>query len=174
MIPMAVIAGGNTRRDIRPSQGHRLAVIRVAIVGEPVLVASAATLVADGFEIVPFGIYDFVRGVAVGADRPSRIAFGKQLPVDALIVSFLHAEMAFAAGFRNVGMVDRRIAIYCAFDVMDTMAIVARRSDDQTHFQKGLTVDAVHVLSRGLGMNDLIFLRQAGIAVTFGAREWQI
>ena len=49
--------------------------------GQAILVAFAATLVADGFEVVAFGILDLVGGMAVGADRPPRVAFGQKLAV---------------------------------------------------------------------------------------------
>ena len=124
MVAMTVVAGGDARRDIGPAQGHGLAVIRVAIVSQPVLVALATAFIADGLEIIPFRIHDIVRGVTICADRPTRIALRQQLSVDALIVSVFHAEMAFAAGLGDVGVIDRRITIHGAFDVVNAMAIV--------------------------------------------------
>jgi hypothetical protein len=43
-----------------------------------------------------------------------------------------------------------RIAVHAAFDVVDAMAVVAGRRDDQAHFQKRGAVDAVHVLVRSV------------------------
>ena len=115
-----------------------------------------------------------MRRVAIRADRPARIAFGQQLAVNALVVSLLDTEMAFAAGPGDVGVVDGRIAVHGAFDVMHAVAIVARRRDNQTHFEQRLPVNAVHVLRRRFGMIDLVFLRQARIAVALGAGERQV
>ncbi len=97
------------------------------------------------------GIFNFVRGVAIGANRPALVAFGQQLAVNALIVRLLDAQVAFAAGLGDVGVVDRRIAVHVAFDVMHAVAIVARRRHNQSHFQQGVSVDAVHVFGRRLG-----------------------
>ena len=48
---------------------HGLAVIRFAVVLEPVLVAFAAALVARRLEVRGGGFLDVVRAVAIGADR---------------------------------------------------------------------------------------------------------
>ena len=90
--------------------------------------------------------------VAIGADRPARVALGQQLPVDALVVGFLDADMTFAARLGDVGVVDGRIAIHAALDVVHAVAIVARRRDDEAHFQQRLAVDAFHVLRGRFGM----------------------
>ena len=74
---------------------------------QAILVAFAATLVADGFEVVAFGILDLVGGMAVGADRPPRVAFGQKLAVDTLLVGLLNAQVALPAGLGDVGVVDR-------------------------------------------------------------------
>ena len=130
--------------------------------------------VADGLEIVALGIDDVVRAVAIGADRSARVALGQQLAVDALVVGLLDADVAFAAGLGDVGVVDGRIAVHGAFDVVHAVAIVAGRRDDQAHLQQRPAVDAVHVLRRGLGIFHLVFLRQVGVAVTFGAGLRQV
>ena len=125
MVTVAVITGGDFGRGIRLAQRHRLAVVGVAVMLQPVCVAFAAALVAEGLEIIVRRIDDFVRGVAVGADRPARVALGQQLAVDAFVVSFLDAQMAFAAGLRDVRMIDGRIAVHRALDIVDAVAIVA-------------------------------------------------
>src|SRR5208283_5437498 len=106
---MAVVTGGDGGRGIGFAEGHGLAVIGVAIMFQPVGVASATTGVADGLEIVTLGILDVMRRMAIRADGSARIAFGQQLPVNALVVGFLDADVAFAAGFGDVGVVDGRI-----------------------------------------------------------------
>ena len=174
VIAVAVVTGGDFRRDVWFAERHSFAVIGFAIMRQPIGVAFAATLVADGFEIISFRIGNFVRGVAIGANGPARISFGQQLSVNARVINFFNAEMALAAGRGDVGMINRRIAVHGAFDVVNAVAIVARRRDNQTHFQQRLPVNAVHVLQRRIGMRDLIFFRQSGIAVTFGAGERQI
>src|SRR5208282_3753632 len=100
----------------------------------------AAAFVADGFEIIALRIYDFMRGVTVRADRSARVAFGQQLTVNALVVSRFDAEMTFAASPGDVGVVDGRIAVHRAFDVVHTVAIVARRRHNQTHFEQRAAV----------------------------------
>ena len=174
MVTMTVITGGHRRCRVRFAQRHGLAVISVAVARQAVFVAFAAALVADGFEIISLRIDDFMRGVAVRADRPARIAFGQQLPVNALVVGLLDAVMAFAAGLGDVGVVDGRIAVHGALDVMDAVTVVARGRDNQPHLQQRLPVDAVQILRRGLRVLDLIFLHQPRIAVTFGAGLGQV
>ena len=98
--------------------------------GQTVLVAFAATLVADGFEVVIVGVLDLVGGVAVGADRSARVALGHKLAVDALLVGLLDAEVAFAAGFGDVGAVDGGIGINAGFDVVDAVAVIAGGRND--------------------------------------------
>ena len=136
---------------------------------EPVLVAFAAALVAGHFEMAVLGRLDFVRGVAIGADRAALVALGEQLAVDALVVGLLDADVAFAAGLGDVGVVDRRIAIHAALDVVHAVAVVAGRRDDEAHLQQRAAVDAVHVLRRRLRELHLVFLGEPGIAVALGA-----
>jgi len=92
--------------------------------------------------------------------------------VNAFVVSFLDADVALAAGAGDVSMVDGRIAVHRALDVMHAMAVVAGRRHNQTHLQQRVAVDAVHVLVRRLGKFNLVFLREIRVAVTFGARRW--
>ena len=134
----------------------------------------AAPLVADGFEIVAVRVHDLMRGVAIRADRPALVAFGQQLSVDALVVSLLDAQMTFAAGLGDIGVVDGRITIHVALDVMHAVAIVARGRHNQAHLDQRLPVDAVHVLRGRLGILHFVFLRQPWIAVAFGAGVRQV
>jgi hypothetical protein len=81
--------------------------IRLAIVFQAVFMAFAATLVAEGLELVALGIGDFMGAMAINADRSARVAPGQQLAVNAPAIGFLDTDVAFAAGFGHVGMVDR-------------------------------------------------------------------
>jgi len=171
---VAVITRSDGGCRIRFAQRHSFAVIRFAVMFQTVCVTFAATFVAGGFEIIARRIYDLMRAVAINAHRPAFVAHGEQLAVDALIVSFLDANVTFAAGLGDVGVVDRRIAIHAALDAVCTMTIVARWRDNQTHLQQRSSVNAVHVLIRRLGKFDLIFFRELRVAVTLRARRRQI
>ncbi len=103
---VAIVTGGHIRGHIGPAQSHGFAVIGVAIVGQPVLVAFAAALVTHHFEVAVPGGFDLVGGVAIRANGASFVAFGEELAVDALIVGLLNLDMAFAAGSGEVGFVD--------------------------------------------------------------------
>ena len=174
VLAVAIVTGGDAGRGVGFAQGHGLAVIGFAIMFQPVGVAFAATGVAEGLEIVVLGILDVMRRMAIRANRSARIAFGQQLPVNALVVGFLDAHMTFAAGFGDVGVVDGRIAVHGAFDAMRAVAIVAGRRHDESHLHQRPAVDAVEVLRRRLRMFHLIFLRQLGVVMTFGAGLRQI
>ncbi len=115
-----------------------------------------------------------MRAVAVNAHRPARVALGEQLAVNALVVGLLDADVALAAGLGDVGVVDRRIAVHAALDFVRAVTVVARGRDDQAHFQQRGAVDAVHVLVRGLGKFDLVFLGEIGVAVALRAGRRQI
>ena len=136
--------------------------------------ALAAALVAQRFEIFARRIDNLVRAVAVNAHRPARIALREQLAMDALVVSFLDADMALATGLGDIGVVDRRIAVHAALDLVRAVTVIAGRRDNQTHLQQRSAVDAVHVLIRGLGKFDLIFLREIRVAVALRAGRRQI
>ena len=77
MIAVAVIAGSDFRGDVGLAQGHGLAMISLAIMFEAVFVAFAAARVADGFKVFVFRIHDVMGGMAIGANRGARIAFGE-------------------------------------------------------------------------------------------------
>ena len=120
------------------------------------------------------GGLDFVGGVAIGADRSTLVALGEELAVDALVVGLFDADVAFAAGLGDIGVVDRRFAVHGPFDVVDAVAVIAGGGDDEAHLEQGAPVDAVHVLRRRLGILHLVFLRQPGVAVAFGAGPGQV
>ena len=86
VVSVAVVAGGDVGGHVRPPEGHRLAVVGLPVMGEPVLVAAAAALVAEGLKVRAGGLFDLVGRVAVRADRAARVVLGQQLPVDALVV----------------------------------------------------------------------------------------
>ena len=150
VVAVAVVAGGDFGGDVGLAQRHGLAVVGFAVMLQPVLVALAAALVAGHLEVAVLRGLDLVGGVAVGADRAALVAFGQQLAVDALVVGLLDADVAFAAGLGDVGMVDGRLAVHAALDVVDAVAVVAGGGDDQAHLEQGAAVDAVHVLRRRL------------------------
>src|SRR5258708_1643189 len=110
-MPMAVVTGGHFRSNIWPAQRHRLSVVGVPVMFQPVLVAFTATRITRHFEVPVLRRLDFMRGVAIRADGAPLVPFGQQLPMHALIVSLLNPHMALAAGLGYVGRVDRRIAI---------------------------------------------------------------
>src|SRR5262249_14837149 len=74
----------------------------------------------------------------------------------------------------DVCLVDRRVAVHSALNVMDSVAVVARRSDDETHFQQRAAMDAVHVLRGRLRIFHLILLGQAGITMAARAGAGEI
>jgi len=171
---VAIIAGGDFRRRIGPAESHGLAMVGFAIMVEAVLMALAATLVADRLEIIASGVDDFVRAMAIDTDGSALIALRQELAVDAFVIGFLNAHMAFAAGFCDIRVVDGRIAIHAAFDFVGAVTIIAGRRDDQAHFQQGAAMDAIHVLRGGLGKFDLIFLGEFLVAMTLGAGLGQV
>ena len=171
---VAVITRSDGGCRIWFAQRHSFAVIRFAVMFQTVCVTFAATFVAGGFEIITRRIYDLMRAVTVNTDRPAFVAHGEQLAVNALVVSFLNAHVAFAARLGYIGVIDGRITIHAALDAVRAVTIVARWRDYQTHLQQRVAVDAVHVLVRRLGNFDLIFFREIRVAVTLRARRWQI
>ena len=174
MVTVAVITGRHFRRHIRLAQRHRLPVIRLPVMFQPVLMALAAALVAKLFEMAAVRRLDLMRTVAVRADRPPAVALHQQLPVHALIIDALHLHMALPAGLGHVDMVNGRIPVHIAFDRMRTMAVVARRRHDQPHLQQRPPVDAVHVLRGRLRKFNLVFLGKIRVAVAFRARGRQV
>src|ERR1017187_1671515 len=104
---VAVVAGGDIGGGVRLAEGHGCAVVSVAIMLEPILVALAANLVAGHLEVAVLGGFDSVGGVAIRADRSTLVAFGKELAVDAFVVGLFDADVAFAAGLGDVDVVDR-------------------------------------------------------------------
>src|ERR1035437_257480 len=171
---MAVVAGGHIGGDVWFAQGHGFAVIGVAIMLQPVLVAFPAGLVAGHLEVAVLGSLDRVGAMAIGADRSTLVALGQELAMDALEVGLFDADVAFAAGAGDIGVVDRRFAVHGPFDVVDTMTVIAGGSDDEAHLEQGAPVDAVHILRRRLRILHLVFLRQPGVAVALGASPGQV
>jgi hypothetical protein len=171
---MAVVTRRHVRRDVGFAQRHGLAVIRVAIVLQAILVALAAALIAFHFEVAVLRRLNFVRRMAVGAHGAAFVALGQELAMHALVINLLDAHMTFAAGVRHVGMIDRGRPIDAAFDVMDAVAITARRRDDQSLLQQRHAMNAVLVMRRGLAVFHAILFRQALVAVTTRAGLRQI
>src|ERR1041385_2396135 len=103
---VAIVTGGYVRGDGRFPERHRFAVIRFAVVCEAILVTFAATRVAGHFEVAVLRRLYFMRRVTIGAHGAALVALREQLPVNALIVSLLDADMALAAGLCDVHFVD--------------------------------------------------------------------
>jgi len=135
MMSMAVIASCYVGGSVRFAQGHSLAMVGVSVMGQAVFMAAATTLVAGHFEVTISRRLDLVGGMAIGADRTALVPFCEQLAVDALIIDLLDLDVAFAASLGHVGLVDRRIPVHGAFDIVHAVAIIAGRRDDQPHLQ---------------------------------------
>src|ERR1035437_2504633 len=131
MVAVAVVAGSDIGGDVRLAEGHGFAVVGVAVMLQPVRVAFATDLVAGHLEMAVLRSLDFVGAVAIRADRPAFVTFGQELAVDALKVGFLNADVAFAAGAGDIGVVDGGIAIHSPFDVVNAVAVVAGGGDDE-------------------------------------------
>ncbi len=176
MMTVAVVTRGHFGSDGGLAERHRLAVIRVAIVFEPVFVALATAGVTRHLEVPVLRCLNFMGGVAIRANGPPLIALDEQLAVDALFVNLFDTHMALATGSGDVGVVDRRFPVHAAFDVVDPVTIVARRRDDEPHLEQCAPVNAVEVLRGGLGILHLILLREAGVAMALGTglREIQL
>src|SRR5690242_8878384 len=99
---MAVVTSGYVRSDIWFAQRHGFAVVRVTIMREPVLVAAAATLVADHLEMSVLRGFDLMGGMAVGADGCAFVSLAQQLAMHALVVGLLDPDVTFAACFGHV------------------------------------------------------------------------
>ena len=171
---VAVVAGGHIGGDVRLAQGHRLAVVGIAVMLEAVLVALAAALVAGYLEMAVAGRLDLVGGVAIGADRAARVAFEQQLAVDALVIGFLDADVALAAGLGDVGLVDRRAAVHAALDVVHAVAVVAGGRHDQAHLEHAAAVDAVEVLCGDVREAHPVFVGDALVVMALGAGAGQV
>src|ERR1035437_5010860 len=104
---VAVVAGSNLGGNVGLAEGHGFPVIGIAIMLQPILVAFPAALVAGHLEMAVLGGLDFVGGVAIGADGSTLVALGKELAGDVLVVGLFNADLAFAAGLGNIGVVDR-------------------------------------------------------------------
>ena len=120
MMAVAVVASGDIGGDVRLAERHGFAVVGIAIMFQPVLVAFAADLVAGHLKVAVLRSLDFVRAVAIRADRSTLVALGEELAVDALQVCLFDANVAFAAGLGDIDMVDRRFAVHRPFDIMRT------------------------------------------------------
>ena len=171
---VAVVAGGHVRGDVRPAERHGLPVVGFPVVLEAVLVAAPADLVALALEMHAAGRLDLVRRVAVGADRPALVALGQELPVHALVVDALDADVALAARARDMGVVGPGALVDAALDVVHAVAVVAGRGDDQAHLQQRPAVDAVEVVHSGVRVSDPVLVGQLRVAVAGGAGPGQI
>ena len=125
MMSMAIIAGCNVGSLIGFAKRHRFAVVGVTIMGQTILVAFAAPLVAGRFEMPGVWGFHLMGGVAISANRTILVSLCQQLPVHALHIGLLDLVMALAAGLGNVGIVDWRITVDGAFDIVDSVTIIA-------------------------------------------------
>ncbi|MFO1514608.1 MAG: hypothetical protein U1F83_17140 [Verrucomicrobiota bacterium] len=144
VVTVAVEAGGDGGCDHRFAKRHGLAVIGVAIMLETILVAFAAARVAGHFQRLFLAVLD-ARGVAISADGAALVAFGQNLAVNTFLVGLFNPDVALAAGLGDVGVIDGRITIHAALDVVDAVAVVAGGRNDETHLEQRAAVDAVLV-----------------------------
>ena len=133
-----------------------------------------ALSVAGSLEVAGGWGLDFVGGVTGGAVGGTFVSLEQPLAVDAAFESLFDAEVAFAAGSGHVEVMDGRVTIHAAFDVMNAVAIVAGGGHDQATFEQGLTVNAVQVVGRGFGVFHPVFFGEAGIAVAPGAGAGEV
>ena len=133
MMTVAVVARRDLGRDGGLAKRHGLAVVGIAIMFEAIFVALAAALVTGHFEMPVLRRLDAVGGVAIGADRSAFVALREQLAVNAFRVGLFDPDVTLAAGLGDVGVVNGCVTINAALDVVDPVAIVTRRCDDQTH-----------------------------------------
>ena len=174
VVAVAIVAGGDVRGDIGLAERHRLAVIGFVVVCQPVLVAFAARLVALGLEMRGRGLLDVVRAVAIGAHRAPRVALEQQLAVNAGVVGLFDAEVALAAGIRDIGVAGVRVPVDAAPDVVHPVATRAGRRDDQPHLHQRATVNAVEEMRGGGGLPHPVVPRQLGVVMAFAAGLGQV
>ena len=86
------------------------------------------TLPAATDELASFGRLDGVNPVAVGADRRLPVAARDRLSVNALHVLQLYIVVTLGTGGGDVELVDRRLGIAGAQDVVLAVAVGANRS----------------------------------------------
>ena len=169
MMTVTVEARCDGGRDHRFAERHGLAVVSIAIMFEAIFVTLAAACVAGHFEMPVLWRLDAVCGVAIRAHWATFVALSENLSVDAFLVNLFNPDVTLAAGLGDVGVVDGRVAIHATLDIMDAVAVVARRRNDKPHLQQRAAVDAVFVLRRGLRELHLVFLREPGVGVAGGA-----
>ncbi|MBI5864689.1 MAG: mechanosensitive ion channel, partial [Planctomycetes bacterium] len=166
VMSVAVIAGGyagQTQRD-------RFAVKSLPVALEPVRVALPAALIARQFERGFARRDDLVGGMAGRANRAPGIARLQQLPVNALAIGLLHAEMTLSAGLRHVVLVHARARIRGRPDLVNAMTVIARRRDDQPLLRQSAAVHAVDVLLGGVRLAHVSGRHDARVRVALGAR----
>ena len=135
VVSVAVITGGDGCCDSGLAQRHRFAVIGVTIMFQSVLMTFAASLVAHHLEVTVLWRLDSMCRMAIRAHRSLLSPLGEQLAVHTLFVNGFDPDMTFSASLGHVGMVNGGVAVHTAFDVVDAVAIVARRRDNEAHLQ---------------------------------------
>src|ERR1035438_7309650 len=131
---VAVVAGGDIGGDVRLAERHGFAVVGIAIMFQPVLVAFAAGLVAGHLKVAVLGSLDFVRAVAIRADWSTLVALGEELAVNTLVVDLFDADVGLAAGLGHVDVVDGRFAVHGPLDVVDAVAVIAGGGGEENPF----------------------------------------
>jgi hypothetical protein len=94
--------------------------------------------------------------------------------VNAVAVRLLDADMAPAAGLRNVVPVNGRTRIGGRPDVVNAVTIVARRGDDQSIDDQSTAVHAIDVLLGGVRLADVGLFHHPGVRVTVGAGKREL
>lgn len=168
MVSVAVVASRDVGSDIGTSERHGFAVKGVMITLQTILVATAAPLVTLGFEVILSGILDRVRAMTIGADRRAGISARQQSTMNALIVRFFHAHMAFATRLANIRMIDGRSLVHAPFDVMNSVTIIAGGSHNKPHLEKGSSMSAVRKLGYGQWLWHAVVARELLITVAPG------
>ena len=102
MMAVTVVASRDVGCDVGFAQRHGLAVVGIPVMKETVLVTLTAPTIADLFEMGGAVKFDFVSGMAIGADRSARVAAQQELTMHASVVNLLDPNMAFSTGVRHV------------------------------------------------------------------------
>lgn len=111
-----------TTGDAGKSQSRHLAVKRIPIGLERLRVAGAALTHDLQLPRVHIDAFDFVRRMAIDANRRPRIVCREGFSVNAIGKGIQHSGMTLAASFRHAPAVDRRLGIGARQNPMGAMA----------------------------------------------------
>src|SRR5665213_246736 len=154
------------------AQQSQLRVERVVISGELVSVARSADRRRLHAECRFSRLQNFVRRVAISADRRFQIALGYSLAMRSAHVVVVDFGVALPAGIRNVRLKRRALWIFVAENVVRAMTALAIRRHQQAFFAQSKTVNRIDVL--GIDARQSMLLRHSLIAVALSASVWNI